>query len=401
MPNNRTRRRKRNKSSPLVESSPKKTKNYQDFSESSEFQVVNSESDLEPESESQSQSLLQTPANRGVIDPATVTLPPSPSSPVAAQSILAQQTMQDPDFATPSQSLGFQGPGPVMGQDAYGPQSQSAMINPMYGSQLPTQMMGYQPTTLPISDHDLFKIAKLVSEQVKAMLQDEISEQVKLKVEDATKSLKTELDATKTELSNAKSVLENMQTHVDDLHDQVLNLQQKQDEAEQYSRRMCLRISGIPESTNENVTKKVLDFAKEVHSTMTLGDIDRAHRVGASAAASNSTGGATETKTREIIIKFTNSNARLNLLRGRAVLRDNNVKGIFISEDLTPARKKLAFECRRIKRLNGSKIKKVWIYAGYPHILDASNKKVRITCIEDLKDYDVKEPGQPGQPTSS
>ena len=71
---------------------------------------------------------------------------------------------------------------------------------------------------------------------------------------------------------------------------------------------------------------------------MTLGDIDRAHRVGASAAASNSTGGATETKTREIIIKFTNSNARLNLLRGRAVLRDNNVKGIFISEDLTPAR---------------------------------------------------------------
>ena len=53
---------------------------------------------------------------------------------------------------------------------------------------------------------------------------------------------------------------------------------------------MCLRISGIPESTNEDVTKKVLDFAKEVHSTMSLGDIDRAHRVGASAAASNSTG---------------------------------------------------------------------------------------------------------------
>ena len=210
MPNNRTRRRKRNKSSPLVESSQKKTKNYQDSSESSQFQVVNSESDLEPEpeSESQSQSLLQTPANRGVIDPATVALPPSPSSPVAAQSILAQQTMQDPDFATPSQSLGFQGPGPVMGQDAYGPQSQSAMINLMYGSQFPTQMMGHQPTTLPISDHDLFKIAKLVSEQVKAMLQDEISEQVKLKVEDATKSLKTELDATKTELSNTKSALE-------------------------------------------------------------------------------------------------------------------------------------------------------------------------------------------------
>ena len=62
---------------------------------------------------------------------------------------------------------------------------------------------------------------------------------------------------------------------------------------------------------------------------------------------------------REIIIKFTNSSARLNLLQGRAVLRTNNMKGVFISEDLTPARKKLAFECRRIKPKPNSGIKKV------------------------------------------
>ena len=140
------------------------------------------------------------------------------------------------------------------------------------------------------------------------------------------------------------------------------------------------------------MTEKVLDFAKTVNSTISPGDIDRAHRVGAPSSASTSIDGATETKIREIIIKFTNSNARLNLLRARAVLRINNLKGVFISEDLTPTRKKLAFECRRIKRLQGSKIKKVWIYAGYPHILDESNKKVRITCIEDLEDYDITQP---------
>ena len=363
MVNKRTRQRKRNKSSPLVESSPKKTKNLQD---SNEFQAVNSESALEEtRSQSQSKLLLQTPANREATDPVTLPLPPSPSSPVSGQSIL-HQTMQDPDFVTQDQIQSHNGPGPVMGQDAYGSQSQPAMMNPIYGSQFPQQpppqMMGYQPAAAPISEFDLIKIAKLV----KSMLRDEITEQVKLKVEDETKSLKAELNATKTHLYNTKAELESMRTHVGELHDKVLNLQLKQDDAEQYSRRMCLRISGIPESTNEDVTQKVLDFAMTVNSTISPGDIDRAHRVGAPSSASTSIDGATETKIREIIIKLTNSNARLNLLRGRAVLRTNNVKGVFISEDLTPARKKLAFECRRIKRLQGSKIKKVWIYAGYP-----------------------------------
>ena len=351
MVNKRTRQRKRNKSSPLVESSPKKTKNLQ---ESNEFQVLNSESDLETRSQSQSQLLLQTPANREPTDPVTLPLPPSPSSPVTGQSVL-HQTMQDPDFVTQDQIHSHNGPGPgpgpVMGQDAYGSQSQPAMINPIYGSQFPQQpppqMMGYQPAAASISEFDMIKIAKLV----KSMLRDEISEQVKLKVEDETKSLKAELNATKTHLYNTKAELESMRTHVGELHDKVLNLQLKQDDAEQYSRRMCLRISGIPESTNEDVTQKVLDFAKTVNSTISPGDIDRAHRVGAPSSASTSIDGATETKLREIIIKFTNSNARLNLLRGRAVLRINNVKGVFISEDLTPTRKKLAFECRRIKTI--------------------------------------------------
>ena len=85
----------------------------------------------------------------------------------------------------------------------------------------------------------------------------------------------------------------------------------------------------------------------------------------------------------------------MNLLRGRAVLREKKIKDVFISEDLTPARKKLTYECRRIKRIKESKIKKSWIYAGYPHILDTFGNKVKITCMEDLKVYDVEETGQP------
>ena len=390
MTNNRSRRRKRNKSSPLVESSPKKTRNLQ---KSTDTQTLcEAESGAEP----QSQSLLQTPDNRKAIDPTTVQLPPSPAD---SQSDISEE-MHESELLT--QSPAHHGPGPAMGQDSYSPHP--SMMNPMYGipSQLQPQMMGFQPAATPgLSKQDLLEIAQMV----KSMLQDEISEQVKLKVAAATKSLQTELNTTKTELNNTKDALVNMKTLVDDLQSKVSNLELKQDEAEQYSRRMCLRISGIAESNNEDVTKKVLDFAATVNSTITARDIDRAHRVGAPSTTPTPVGGATATaapgtqQKREIIIKFTNSSARLNLLQGRAVLRTNNINGIFITEDLTPARKKLAFECRRIKRKPNSEIKKVWIYAGYPHIQDASGKKLKITCMDDLKDYDdANEPIQ--QPAS-
>ena len=73
---------------------------------------------------------------------------------------------------------------------------------------------------------------------------------------------------------------------------------------------------------------------------------------------------------------------------------------MYINEDLTPARKKLAYECRKLKRMRESKVKKTWIYAGYPHILDKSGNKVKITCMSDLDDYREERPAPP-QPMST
>ena len=172
---------------------------------------------------------------------------------------------------------------------------------------------------------------------------------------------------------------------------------------------MCLRISGIRETQNEDVTKKVLDFAKTVNSNIKSADIDRAHRVGRPRShidndetdAFDDVADESNAKGREIIIKFTNSSARLNLLQGRSVLRDKKVKNVFINEDLTPARKQLAFECRRIRRIKKSKIEKTWTYGGYPHILDTFGNKVKITCLSDLMVYDPDDVMAGAQPMNT
>ena len=75
---------------------------------------------LESGAETESQSLLKTPANRKLVEPATVDLPssPAPSQP----SYLTSPAMQEPDFVTQSQC--YQGPDMDFG-------SRPSTINPM------------------------------------------------------------------------------------------------------------------------------------------------------------------------------------------------------------------------------------------------------------------------------
>ena len=142
--------------------------------------------------------------------------------------------------------------------------------------------------------------------------------------------------------------------------------------------------------------RRCLDFAKTVNSNITSVDTDRAHRVGRIMTnnVADESSSHISPKGGEIIIKFTNSSARLNLLQGRSVLHDKKVKNVYLNEDLTPTRNQLAFECRRIKK---SKIEKTWTYAGYPHILDT----VKIVCLSDLKMYDPDDMKAGAQPMST
>ncbi|MEW8561900.1 MAG: hypothetical protein AB2541_07335 [Candidatus Thiodiazotropha sp.] len=302
-------------------------------------------------------------------------------------------TMQSPDYSQQTQqtqqSQSDHGTPHNIGDSTQGSQSinQPGFINPMLlGTPLNmSNMMALHgpPSAIPampampgLSEQDVIRIAAMM----KQMLQQEITQLVDLKVNSATESLKSEL--------------KEVQDRCKKLEAEVKALQTRQDDTEQYSRRMCLRISGIRETENEDVQKLVLDFSNKVNANIDPSDIDRVHRVGrlvsdTSDRIGEPNHGIRTRRNREIIIKFTNSNARLRLLRGRAKLREDGVRDVFINEDLTPNRKMLAYECRKLKKLNNTKVKKTWVYAGYPYILDPSGNKLKITSLSDLDEYQV------------
>lgn len=223
-----------------------------------------------------------------------------------------------------------------------------------------------------LTDDDVIRVAS----QLKTLLWNDINELIAQRVALAVEPLKLEL-------ANANTALGQVQK---ELKQVIL----RNDELEQYSRRSCLRISGIPESANEDVSKVVLDIARRVGADIKPEDIDRTHRVGVVRDRNVNRNDENEMadgrrfirdKGREIIIKFNNYNARLKMLKGRASLREQKAN-IYINEDLTKTRKDLAFECRRL--LKAKFITKTWVYNGNVYCQDRSNNKVRVTSLEDL-----------------
>ena len=79
------------------------------------------------------------------------------------------------------------------------------------------------------------------------------------------------------------------------------------DRQEQYSRRNCLLIHGVPESKNQNTDEQVIDTIKEkMGEEIEKNEINRSHRLGA--PKNNS-------KTRPIIIKFLRDNTRCRIFK--------------------------------------------------------------------------------------
>ena len=250
--------------------------------------------------------------------------------------------------------------------------------------QSPGPMSQYSQS-VTLSEEDIMRIAM----KTKSLLTKEIEEVVQSKVALAVQPYQIHLSRMQKELNSVKSELATLKGSIE-----KVNI--KNDDLEQYSRRSCLRISGIPEENqDEDVHSLVLELAHQIGSKIKPGDIDRAHRVGKmhdiqvndkspGLNASEETIPKGPFRGREIIVKFQSHGARLNLLQCRTNLKDSHLK-MFINEDLTKSRKTLAYQCRQLKRDN--KIKKTWVYGGNVYIKDQSDSELCIKSATDLKPY--------------
>ena len=133
--------------------------------------------------------------------------------------------------------------------------------------------------------------------------------------------------------------------HFAGLEKRLCRAEQLIDDAEQYSRRACLRIYGVPlpqsgEESNKDCLSRVKEVFKEMKVSVPADRIDRAHRIG---KKSKSKGRVDQA----IIVKFARWNDRTAVYKGR-----KNLESKVVHLDLTPRRAKLLAHAReRVKEV--------------------------------------------------
>ena len=219
-----------------------------------------------------------------------------------------------------------------------------------------------------LPETEIEKIANLL----KSSIQEDILTTIKQDLSDIMKTAVSEVKddrLRKLHDENKRLTQEN-----EELKNRVTRLEQDIDDTEQYNRRNNLRISKFPESASEDTDAIVIKIAETLNVPLTPGDIDRSHRVGRPGSKPQ----------RDIIVKFATYRARERLFINRKKLKDSELKGIYLNEDMTRKRSKFMFEARKQVKAVNRKILGAWSSDGKILVKDLGEKVHRVTSESDF-----------------
>lgn len=203
-----------------------------------------------------------------------------------------------------------------------------------------------------------------VEATVKRVLKDSLQDTSLLQVLATMIKDQVMIELQKTIAENT-AVISNLKKTIEEKEKCLEALQMKLDDLEQYQRRQCVRIFGVGEEAGEDTDLKAIEVARKIGVDLSLHDIDRSHRIGA-------TGGD---RPRGIIVKFVSYRKRSEIFRNKKLLKGSNIT---IREDLTKCRYQLLQDT--IQKYG---IKNVWTMDGCI-VAKIGDSKRRIRSVSDL-----------------
>lgn len=182
-----------------------------------------------------------------------------------------------------------------------------------------------------------------------------------------------------------------LSTEISLLNSEISHLKQRMDDMEQYSRRTCLKISGIKENGKfENTDNLVLDVINDLilpntGRTLTLEHIGRTHRIGKPNSNPNQ-----NSRPRDIIIRFLSYRDRALVYANKKNLKAHNSDPknkfkLYVNEALTQQRAKLYRQTRDL--FKEGKIGSCWTFDGKILVKTHDDRTVHVTNEADLEQF--------------
>jgi hypothetical protein len=200
-----------------------------------------------------------------------------------------------------------------------------------------------------------------VTDKIKSSMEEEISQQV--------------YQSVSMDLERQTKLITSLQEQQATLIKQLSAMEGKLDEHEQYSRRNCLLIHGLPETHKENTTTiAIKTIAERLKVSLSEDDIDRSHRLGTKQKLNTSDEDVKQS--RPIIVKFCSYAKRDKVFKCKSKLRKT---GIVITENLT---------AKRMSLLNAAKhhqsVESAWSIDGRIQCITTSERYMNIKNMSDL-----------------
>lgn len=222
-------------------------------------------------------------------------------------------------------------------------------------------------TSVDDTNHDLSQLSSLLDQLTK----DEESTKKVIDIILGKPSIKT-------------CISEHFMSEISDLHSQIKDLTNRMDSMEQYSRRTCLKFSGIPEERGEKTDDIILRIANQFilpkeQQRMELHQISRSHRVGPP---------RDNNLPRDIIVRFVSYRDKARVFGNKRNLKNfnqnpSNKYKIYINEALTKPRAQLYYEVRKL--VNNREVDSAWTYDGKIIVKTHKNRKITIETEEDFR----------------
>lgn len=232
----------------------------------------------------------------------------------------------------------------------------------------PTDSSSSSSSHLTLRDEDLQKIASYMKDSFHSQVVEITQASLQQTVTDIVNGVLAGLN---TKIASLES--ENLH-----LRQRIQQLEESVDNAEQYSRRNCLRVTGVPECENENTDDLILNLARSIDVELTVQDIDRSHRLG------RPTNGASP-RPRDIIVKFISYRSRAKFYKNRVLTKGRGHRGVFINEHLTKSRGRLLYLARRL--VKSRQLKSAWTSDGVVLVKHMDDSVHRLFRDTDLPAY--------------
>ena len=176
---------------------------------------------------------------------------------------------------------------------------------------------------------------KSIENQVKELFTfHEEAKKSQIKATESIEFMSAKFDDLEIEIKKKDEKINQLEKTIENLVEKQKSLSSKIDDLEQYSRRKCLFLHGVNESSDENTIIEIIiieiiikTFFEELGVEIKEDDLDRNHRLGKPKRKDN--------KPRPIIVKFTCYAVRRKIFMNKRKLKG---KRLLITESLTSSR---------------------------------------------------------------